>query len=134
MEGSDVEIELPARPESVALAREAVSAEADRLGMAPRCLDDLRTVVTEAFTNAVRYAYEEDVEGRVAIAVSAGEDVLCLTIRDFGVGIFPRPERELPSLHMGLPIIGALSEEFHLTSRRGRGTELTVCMPMGEAS
>jgi len=135
MEGSsDVETELPARPESVALAREAVSAEAGRLGMARSNLDDLRTVVGEAFTNAVRYAYGADVEGRVTVVVSATEDILCLTVRDFGIGIFPHPERELPSLHMGLPIIGALSEEFRLTSRRGHGTELTVCMSMGEAS
>jgi len=134
MEGGAVQIEFPARPESIALAREVVTTEADRLGMARRNLDDLRTVVSEAFTNAVRYAHEEGVDGHVAITVSTADDVLCLTVRDFGVGVFPRPERELPSLHMGLPIIGALSEEFHLTSRRGRGTELTVCMPMGRAS
>src|ERR1700760_2763014 len=111
--GEDVEIELPAHAESIARARAAVTAEAGRLGMARSNLDDLRTVVSEAFTNAVRYAYEDDVEVRVMGGISPTEDTLCLTVRDFGIGIFPHPERDLPSPHMGLPIIGALSEEFH---------------------
>ena len=129
-----MEIELPSRPESIVSARDAVVIHADRLGMTPSRLNDLRTVVSEAFTNAVRYAYEDDEEGQVQVAVSASENIICLTVRDFGAGLFPQPDRELPSLHMGLPIIGALSEEFSLTSRRGRGTELTICMPLGETS
>jgi anti-sigma regulatory factor (Ser/Thr protein kinase) len=129
-----LEIELPARPESIAAAREAVTAHADRLGMASSELGGLRTVLSEAFTNAVHYAYDEDVEGRVAITVSATASVLCLTVRDFGAGILPRPERDVPSLNMGLPIIGALSEEFRLTTKRGQGTELRICIPMGKAA
>lgn len=129
-----MEIELPARPESIVSARDTVVAHADSLGMAPSRLNDLRTVVSEAFTNAVRYAYGDKDEGQVQVAVSASENILCLSVRDFGAGLFPQPDRELPSLHMGLPIIGALSEEFSLTSRRGRGTELRICMPMEEAS
>jgi stage II sporulation protein AB (anti-sigma F factor) len=129
-----MEIKLPATAESIALAREAVVSHADRLGMAPSELGDLRTVVSEAFTNAVHHAYEDDVEGKVAIAVRVRERVFCLTVRDFGAGIVPRPERDVPSLSMGLPIIGALSEEFRLTTRRGHGTELEICIPMGSDS
>lgn len=121
-------------PDSIAIAREAVVSHADHLGMASRKLGDLRTVVSEAFTNAVNYAYEEGAEGKVAITVQTSEDLLCLTVRDFGAGILPRPERDVPSLNMGLPIIGALSEEFRLTTRRGQGTELRICIPMGAAA
>lgn len=124
------QIELPARPESIALAREAVASRAAELGMAAANLGDLRTVVSEAFTNAVLYAYDEDAEGRVEVAVTAEGEVLCLTIRDFGIGMFPRPEREAPSLNKGLPIIGALSTRFRLSTSRGHGTELEICMPM----
>jgi anti-sigma regulatory factor (Ser/Thr protein kinase) len=130
MDGAEVEIELPASPASVARAREAVASAAARLGMGRARLDDLRTVVGEAFTNAVLYAYAEGVEGRVALAVGVERDVLRVSVRDFGSGIFPRPERDIPSLHMGLPIIGALSQEFRLVTRRGQGTEITVCMAM----
>jgi stage II sporulation protein AB (anti-sigma F factor) len=127
-------MELPAKPASIGVAREAVVSHADHLGMAPSELGDLRTVVSEAFSNAVLYAYEDDVEGKVAITVRVREEVLCLTVRDFGAGIFPRPERDAPSLNMGLPIIGALSKEFRLTTRRGLGTELEIWIPMGAAS
>lgn len=134
MRGAELDIELPAKPESIAVARETVVSHADRLGMAPSQLGDLRTVVSEAFSNAVLYAYEEEDEGKVAITMQVRKDILCLTVRDFGAGIYPRPERDVPSLNMGLPIIGALAEEFRLTTRRGRGTELEICIPMGAAS
>lgn len=98
--------------------------------MASSNLGDLRTVVTEAFTNAVLYAYNEGAEGMIEISLTADPETLCLTIRDFGIGLFPRTEREVPSLNMGLPIIGALSTQFSLSTRRGRGTELTIRMPM----
>lgn len=127
-------MKLPARPESVARARDAVATEAARLGMAPRKLDDLRTVVSEAFTNAVLYAYDEGIEGQVEIELVAERGVACLTVRDFGVGILPRPERDVPSLNMGLLIIGALSTEFQLSSRRGEGTELTICLPLSSTA
>jgi serine/threonine-protein kinase RsbW len=132
--GPDFRIELSARPESIGLAREAVASQADRLGMAPSLLGDLRTVAGEAFTNAVRYAYEEGVEGRVEIALSVDGEELRLSVRDFGVGILPRPDSEVPSLGMGLPIIGALSNGFRLSSARGAGTELEIRMPMAAAS
>lgn len=134
MSEAQLDIELPANPKSIAVARETVVSHADRLGMASSQLGDLRTVVSEAFTNAVLYAYEEENEGKIAITLEARKDVLCLTVRDFGAGLFPRPERDVPSLNMGLPIIGALSEEFRLTTRRGRGTELEICIPMGAVS
>ena len=129
-----MDIELPAKPESIAIARESVVSHADHLGMSSARLSDLRTVVSEAFSNAVLYAYGEEGEGRVAITLQARENRLCLTVRDFGAGILPHPERDAPSLNMGLPIIGALSEEFRLTTRRGQGTELEICIPMGAAS
>lgn len=128
--GGRVEIELPARPESIAQAREAAASHATRLGMAPANVGDLRTVVSEAFTNAVLYAYEEGSPGSIKVALETEDDVLCLTVRDFGSGMFPRPERDVPSLNMGLPIIGALSREFRLSTKRGEGTELRICMPL----
>lgn len=129
-----MQMKLPARPESVARAREVVVASAERLGMDPANLGDLRTVVSEAVTNAILYAYDEGEDGEVEVAVITVDDVLCLTVRDFGTGIFPRPERDVPSLHMGLPIIGALSKSFQLSTERGEGTELRVCMPIGLAA
>lgn len=98
--------------------------------MAASNLGDLRIVVSEAFTNAVLYAYDEGAEGRVEVSVTVEADVLCLTVRDFGTGMFPRPERDAPSLNMGLPIIGALSTRFNLSTERGERTELRICVPM----
>jgi anti-sigma regulatory factor (Ser/Thr protein kinase) len=112
------------------MARKAVAEHAERLGMVGSNIGDLRTVVSEAFTNAVLYAYDEGVDGTIEIVVESEDDVLCLIVRDFGIGIFPRPDRDFPSLNMGLPIIGALSQEFQLSTKRGKGTELKICMPL----
>lgn len=129
-----LQIELAARPENIARAREAVVARAGRLGMADSRLSALRTVASEAFTNAVLYAYAEDEEGPVELALATDGEELRLTVRDSGAGIFPRPERDVPSLNMGLPIIGALSSRFQLTSVCGGGTELEIRMPLGAAA
>lgn len=104
------------------------------IGATPATVADLKTVVTEACTNVVLYAYDEEREGPLELEVSAGEQELTVTVRDFGGGIFPQPERELPSLHMGLPIIGALSSALRLSSRRGEGTELEIRLPLAVAS
>ena len=128
---SDVHMKLPARPDSIARARNAVADDAARLGMDAACLGDLRTVVSEAVTNAILYAYDEGEEGEVEVALTAERDILCLIVRDFGAGIYPRPERDVPSLNLGLPIIGALSKSFQLSTERGEGTELKICIPIG---
>jgi anti-sigma regulatory factor (Ser/Thr protein kinase) len=125
-----VRIERLATTENLgALRREAVE-EASRLGMADECLADLKTIVSEACANVVRYAYGEDGDGPVEVELIPDERDLTIIVRDRGTGICPKPEADIPSLRMGLPLIGALSSCFRLTSKLDVGTVLEARLPL----
>lgn len=123
-------MELPARAENVGLLRAEVSAQAAALGMSASGISDLKTVVSEACANVVHYAYDEDVEGPVEVELVPDGEWLNVFVRDRGGGIRPRLKADLPSLKLGLPLIGALSRRFELSSEAGRGTELKIVMPL----
>ena len=123
-------MKVPALAEAVGSVRHEVGVYAARIGMSTARTDDLRTIVAEALNNAVIHAYGEE-GGTIEVGVCRtprGE--VELVVADHGRGIFPHPDSDAPSLKMGLPIIGALSESFRLESRRGRGTVLTVSVPL----
>jgi anti-sigma regulatory factor (Ser/Thr protein kinase) len=127
-------ITLPAQPDSLPVARRAIVAHAEKLGIARSGIADLKTVVSEACANVVRHAYEEEDEGgtlEVALNPEAGE--LNMVVRDFGGGIRPLSSDDLPTLRLGLPIIGALSSSFNLISVLSRGTEITIRFAYAEA-
>jgi anti-sigma regulatory factor (Ser/Thr protein kinase) len=125
-----VRLWIPARAESIGEAREELGRFADLIGMAACRTGDLKTIVTEACNNAVLHAYE-DATGIVEVEVDrTARAELEVVVRDFGCGIFPRPDSEVPSPRMGLPIIGALSTSFALQSTRGEGTVLRATLPL----
>jgi anti-sigma regulatory factor (Ser/Thr protein kinase) len=54
---ADIELTLPAEPESVALARQMVRGILDTLGWGDETRTDISIAVTEACTNSVLHAY-----------------------------------------------------------------------------
>lgn len=96
-----------------------------------RPLGDLKTVVSEACGNVVRYAYDEDEDnGTVEVVLALGGEEVEVFVRDEGRGICPRPDAVLPGLGLGLPLIGALSSRFVIDSRLGAGTEIRISVPI----
>jgi anti-sigma regulatory factor (Ser/Thr protein kinase) len=80
----------------------------------------------------VRHAYEDrEGDGLLEVELSAEDGEVILVVRDFGAGVRPQPDSETPSLRMGLPVIGVLSNSFLLSSARGKGTELTIKLALG---
>jgi anti-sigma regulatory factor (Ser/Thr protein kinase) len=123
-------ITLPAQPGSLPVARRAVVAHAEKLGIARPGIADLKTVVSEACANVVRHAYEEEGEpGTLEVDLNPEAEQLNMVVRDFGGGIRPWPAGDVPSLRLGLPIIGALSSSFRLVSVLSGGTEITIRFP-----
>jgi anti-sigma regulatory factor (Ser/Thr protein kinase) len=127
----DLSIKVDADAENIALVREAVGKRARELGANRAVVDDLRTVVSEACNNVVLHAYPEDVPRRpLEVHLSAREGDLQLIVRDEGEGI-QAPSGERPfGMRMGLLLVGAISSCFHLRSRRGKGTELLLRVPL----
>lgn len=133
--GGDLLIRLPALPDNIAVIRAAVGKRAQELGANRRVVDDLRTVVSEACTNVVLHAYPDEAEERpLEVSLRPGADALQLVVRDEGEGVQSTGGDRPPGLRMGLLLAGAISSCLQLRSRRGRGTELTLQIPLQAAT
>ena len=122
----EVVLNMPARPEGVGVVRQALAGMADALAFDASVLSDMKMAVTEACTNVVVHAYDED-EGILEVEMRAAEDGLEIVVRDHGSGIQPRPTRHSPpALGLGLPLIAALSDAFELRGSAGSGTEVRM--------
>jgi serine/threonine-protein kinase RsbW len=126
-EDERLHITLPAEPASLPVVRRAIVSYAEKLGVARAGIADLKTVASEACANVVRHAYEgRDEPGALEVDLTPEPQGLSMVVKDFGSGIRPWPTDDLPSLRLGLPIIGALSSSFQLVSVLSRGTEITI--------
>ena len=122
----EVLLTMPARPEGVGVVRQALAGMADALDFDAAVLADMKMAVTEACTNVVVHAYEEE-SGILEVEMLADEHGLTIVVRDHGHGIQPRPARkEPPALGLGLPLIAALSDAFELRGSTGMGTEVRM--------
>jgi anti-sigma regulatory factor (Ser/Thr protein kinase) len=123
----DVRLTMPARPEGVAVVRQALSGLADALAFDAAVLADMKMAVSEACTNVVVHAYE-DADGMLEVDMLADDVGLTIHVRDHGSGIHPQAHRtrDVPALGLGLPLIAALSDAFELHGSAGQGTEVRM--------
>jgi serine/threonine-protein kinase RsbW len=114
----------------VAVVRHALAGLAERIGMDEPGIADLKTVVTEACMNVVVHAYPDGEPGLLEVEALPELEGLTVTVRDFGMGIRPRPDVERPSLRIGLTLIAALSSSFEIKGGIARGTEISMHLPL----
>jgi serine/threonine-protein kinase RsbW len=129
-ERSGLQMSLPARAENVAVVRHALAGLADQIGMDEPGIADLKTVVTEACMNVVVHAYPADQPGLLEVEATEELDGLTVVVRDYGMGIRPRPDVDRPSLRIGLTLIAALSKSFEIKGGVDRGTEIRMHLPL----
>ena len=111
LERPDVELAMPAEPDSVALARQMVRGIIDRLGWSDESRTDISIAVTEACTNAVLHAYP-DSTGDYEVFAWAEPDKLVVAVRDHGQGISA-------GLGLGMPLMLAIADEVNFVSEGG---------------
>ena len=117
---------LPARPENIAVVRQAIAGVADTMPLDPNVLADVNMAVTEACTNVILHAYP-DSPGEIELHVVPGDDELTVVVRDTGGGIKPRPMQDHGSWRLGLPLIAALADDLEVTrGPHGQGTEVRM--------
>jgi serine/threonine-protein kinase RsbW len=119
----------PAVADSVPRAREALSTFAQAAGASDEQLDSIRLAVSEAATNVVVHAYEDD-PGRMQLdaGLSAGE--LWVLIADDGLGM--RPHGPSPGLGFGLSLISQVADEFEIAKRSSGGLEVRMRFTLGD--
>jgi len=131
----DVSLMMPARPEGVAVVRQALAGMADALGVDAAVLADMKMALSEACTNVVVHAYEGD-DGTLEVEMSADDTRLRIRVRDHGRGIQPQVSvaRDVPALGLGLPLIAALTDSFEIQGNAGSGTEVRMTFDYLRAS
>ncbi|AJY77224.1 anti-sigma F factor [Paenibacillus beijingensis] len=124
-----------ARSENEAFARVAVAAFVSQLDPTMNELNDLKTVVSEAVTNAIIHGYDNDSAGMVTIEGVIENDTVSLTISDEGRGIedlemarqpLYTSKPELERSGMGFTIMENFMDRFEVTSEPGKGTKIAM--------
>ena len=133
-----LELEIPARPEFVALVRLVVSSVAStRRVLAEERIDDVKLAVSEACTNAIEAHGAVQTNALVLVRLIEGDDRLEVLIDDRGRGFDPAalpehppvtdPERLNFERGLGIPLIRTLVDEVDFDSSTARtSVKLTI--------
>jgi serine/threonine-protein kinase RsbW len=114
-------------PESVAEARRAARAVAERHRAGEDLTASMLVCVSEAVTNVVLHAYrDQQRDGEVELEADKPDGYLRVSVRDRGGGLRPRPDS--PGAGYGLSLITQLASQLtvHTGGTDGIGTELVM--------
>lgn len=127
-EGSEgpLQLVMPAEPASVPVLRHRASRFATEHGLGGRVVGDVALAVSEAVTNAVKYADATGADGVVELSGALQGDWLEVTVRDRGEA-FGRESAD--GLGLGLAIIARLCAEMKIV-QEGDGTEVRMRFPL----
>jgi stage II sporulation protein AB (anti-sigma F factor) len=134
MAGNHMKLEFAALSQNESFARVAVAAFISQLDPDMEELTEIKTVVSEAVTNAIIHGYEGD-EGIVSVSGTINGMTVEIVIEDFGHGIddieqareplfTSKPELERSG--MGFTIMENFMDEVEVTSELGRGTRVRL--------
>ena len=131
---NEVTLEFPSRSSNEGFARSAVASFAAQLDPTLNELEDIKTSVSEAVTNAIVHAYPDDI-GKVLMKVRiCPGNVLEITVRDHGRGIPDVEKARQPMFTtggaersgMGFTIMESFMDTLRVTSKEGQGTKVVM--------
>ena len=134
------EISFLAVSENEAFARMAAAAFVMPLNPTIEELADIKTVVSEAVTNAILHGYNQDAPGMVHMRCEREQDKFTFCISDQGVGIenveqamepLYTSKPELERSGMGFAFMEAFMDFLSVESELGRGTTVTMTKQLG---
>ena len=123
-------LEFPSRSSNEGFARSAVACFAAQMDPTLNELEDIKTAVSEAVTNAIVHAYPDTI-GRVVVKGRICQDnVLEITVKDRGRGIPDVEQARRPMFTtggeersgMGFTIMESFMTSLRVTSKVGKGT------------
>lgn len=121
--------------ENESFARVAVAAFVSQLDPTMEELTDIKTVVSEAVTNAIIHGYDNSPDEEIEIVAVIEGDRFTLTVEDSGKGIedlelarqpLYTSKPELERSGMGFTIIENFMDEVDIVSRPGQGTKVVM--------
>lgn len=123
------------RSENEAFARITVAAFVSQLDPTLDELTDIKTVISEAVTNAIIHGYDNDPAGVVTIEARIEGDTVFISVQDEGRGIdnieqakqpLYTSKPELERSGMGFTIIENFMDNMEIESAPGKGTKVTM--------
>jgi len=132
---NEMNLQFSALSQNESFARVTVASFIAQLDPTMDELTEIKTVVSEAVTNAIIHGYENDPTGIVYITVTLEDEVIEMTIRDEGIGIADIDEArqplyttkpELERSGMGFTIMENFMDEMKVESLETRGTTVRM--------
>jgi stage II sporulation protein AB (anti-sigma F factor) len=131
----NITLTVQAKPVNESLARSVIAAFATRANPTLDIVNDIKTAVSEAVTNAVVHAYPEGKAGEIRIKASLEGKILKVEVSDFGVGIedvtqamadyfTSKPGDERSGL--GFTIMSGFMDTLSVQSVVGQGATVTM--------
>lgn len=102
-------------------------------------IEDLKTVVAEASTNAMQHGNQGRLEAKVIVSMSCENDTINVSVADEGTGIVTHPpvpdieriiENEETACGFGLFLINQLADKVDFTTGSDRGHEIHMALNM----
>ena len=131
---NQVTLDFPSRSANEGFARTAAACFAAQLDPTLEEINDIKTAVSEAVTNAIVHAYP-DTLGRVSVKLRIREDrILEIVVKDWGVGIADVDQARTPLFTtgneersgMGFTIMESFMDTVRVRSTPGKGTTVTM--------
>lgn len=132
---NEMNLQFSALSQNESFARVTVAAFIAQLDPTMDELTEIKTVVSEAVTNAIIHGYDHNPDGVVYISVTLDEAVVHLTVRDEGLGILDIEEArqplyttkpELERSGMGFTIMENFMDEITVESLESKGTTIRL--------
>lgn len=139
---NEMEILFDSKSENEGFARVAVSAFLTQMNPTLEEVEDVRTAVSEAVTNAIIHGYE-DKEGKIRIWCKMEETTFYIEVQDLGIGIAnverameplftTKPDKERSGL--GFVFMQSFMDEVKVESAVGNGTLVKMKKTIGKGS
>ena len=132
MDEERVRVDLPSRPENLALARVIVTAFATRLDFTVAETEEISVAVSEAVSNCIIHGYDNG-PGVVRLELAMVDGALEVVVIDHGQGIADVEQARQPSyttcdgrMGLGFVFMESFMDEMVVTSATGLGTKVIM--------
>lgn len=133
---NEMKLQFPSCSENEAFSRTAVAAFAAQLDPTIEELTEIKTAISEAVSNAIIHAYQEEEDGIVTVETKITEDrKLIMIVSDDGIGIKDIEKAKEPLYTskadeersgMGFTVMESFTDRLQIISKPGEGTMVTM--------
>lgn len=132
---NEMTLEFSAVSENESFARVTVAAFVAQLDPTMDEITEIKTVVSEAVTNAIIHGYENNPDGKVYIHAELDENIVHIVIKDEGIGITNLDEAkqplfttkpELERSGMGFTIMENFMDKVEVETNVNEGTTIRL--------